>query len=688
MLSFTNPYRLILVGVAFALGFLALGARVSQLQWMGHERYLQQATDQQTKRILVRPQRGMIFDRKGRILATNTARESLYIYPTVLEHGRAALASRLADALDLPVRKVLDRLHQKGTLPLARKLAPEKVQEVLALSAEFHLPRNFMFFVKDNERTYPTKLAPHVVGFTTLDKYGSDNIGLAGIELAYDPMLRGRSEETMVEVNAGRIALEPVEDDKHLATQGFDLTLTIDSNIQHVAERALQEAVGENQAKGGVCIVQETSTGAILALASCPTFDPMDFSRASDFQRRNRAFDPIEPGSVQKIFTYSLLFENNLLSQSEIVDCEGGSWHVDGRSIKDAGHYFHKITAYEAFVYSSNVAAVKFGMRLPASDLYYGLCNFGFGVPTGIDLPGDEPGILYPLSKWTKLSRSSLPFGYELALTGMQVLCATSSVGNGGILYKPYVVKEITSPDGRVIRRAQPTVVGRTVSEPTTLLMKDFMAGVVKEGTGKKAAVPGYTVGGKTGTTRKSDRLARLYVSSFAGFAPFNNPVVTCYVYIDEPSASEYYGGDVAAPVFSQVMSEALRQLAVPPDAPVAEVADSDTNSDANPVDDESAGPADSANVPADPEFTGKRMPDLTGLTRREVLEIRDSLPRSLDLTGEGVVVKQDPLPNDPLTGFERCRVFLSLPTETLFSSVPAVSSGQRGSAFSLEENQ
>ncbi len=568
----THRKRVLFVATISVLCFVAIGYRLARVQIIDHKKYVRLAQGQQKKTVTLDRHRGDIVDRKGQILATSTFYDSIYYNPKEWKGADRPpmLARRLARAVGTTEAIIASKLKKDYVTAIWRKVEPDIVEQVQMIEQDLEVPEGVIYYVKESKRLYPQgDLAGPVIGYTQIDDTG-DNIGKAGIEHVYDNVIKGESRQQRIAVNVNRQGLAPMDENAIRATFGNTLVLTLDNQIQHYTQMALRKRVGEVQAQAGVAIVMDVDTGSILALANAPDFDPNNFSKALPQQMRNRLLtDPIEIGSVMKILTTAILLDNNLLKTTEMIDCEGGRAFVDGRRVTDS-HHLGIVPFTLAFAESSNVAFTKLGLRLQP-DLYYkSLKKFGLGDKTGIDLPGENSGKLMPTNMWSRLSRTSLPMGYETSMTGIQVITAISSIANGGMRMKPRLVEKIVSIDGNMVKDNPPVQIGRVASAETCKTVIGLMENVVTEGTGSLAKVPGYSVAGKTGTTKKSvQKESRRYISSFAGVIPASHPKLAIYIYIDEPRPEiEFYGGKVAAPVFAEIADNAVRILGIPPDRP------------------------------------------------------------------------------------------------------------------------
>ena len=647
MLKKPHRFRVLLLGAMFCLLAGLVVARLYALQISSHDRFVVRASNQQTKRVVVQAERGDILDRNGRPLATSTGTLSIYVdtkyfKPPEADVDLRGLADQVSYYTGLSPEAIIARFDRDRVVALGRQLEPQAAQRVGQLLDEYEITRRGFWFHRESKRLYPRHLAPHVIGFTGTDGDG-DNVGLGGLELTYNEQMMGQRVETMASRSAIRQVLQPVHQADILAARGHSLILTLDAAIQETAEKAIARAAEEFQADAAGAVVMDVTTGEILALASWPTFDNSDQGASAADSRRNRVLtDPIETGSVAKLFTASILLDTGKVSIDTLVDCEGGRAVVDGRRLTDSpGHYLNVVPFYEVVRHSSNVGTVKAAQVLENNEWYGYLRDFGFGAPTGIDLGGEGSGLLYPVSTWTKFSRTSLPMGYEMALTPIQICNAIAAIVNGGDLMEPYVVKEIRDSRGNVVERFEPQVRRHVLRPSTSALMCRIMEDVVANGTGKRARIAGFRVGGKTGTTVKSQiHTHKEYIASFGGALPMQDPKLAIYVFVDNPHG-KHYASEVAAPVFQEIARSAALQLGLVP----TEFRD-DSKFAAAPA---SALMIQPVLFPEATTTEAGSMPNLGGLS---MAEVRAQLPLQLmriRFLGSGRVADQSPPAGQPI---------------------------------------
>ena len=555
--------RLILLAAGAVAGFLALAARCAQLQIVSSRALLDLARSQQERTIVLDPPRGPILDRNDKELAMSLEVDSVFADPSLVGDPAAA-ARRLAPLLGMKAADLRDRLAgDRSFVWLRRKVDPGLRRRVQDLGLRG------IGFVRESRRYYPKRvLAAHVLG-----SCGIDNQGLAGLEFAYDAVVKGVPGRMMF-VRDGR-GERVLDHSRTEATPGQGLRLTLDEVIQHVVERELDAVMESTRALGATVVVLRPQTGEVLALASRPTFDPNDYSAAREEARRNRAVtDYYEPGSTFKVFTAAAALEQGRVRPNEVIWCENGSIVVARHRFNEDRRPFGNLTFTDVLARSSNVGAIKVARRLPPGEFLGAIRAFGFGRRTGIDLPGEGPGMLRDLDDWSGLSQASMAIGQEVGTTPVQLAAALGAVANGGLWVRPRVVESQVAPDGRRLpaRPAGARERRRVISESAARHLRRMLQSVTtaEEGTGRAAAVPGYTVGGKTGTAQKVDASGRYargrYVSWFGGFVPADDPALVIVVMVDEPRGPRFHGGDVAAPVFSRVALPVLQYLQVPPD--------------------------------------------------------------------------------------------------------------------------
>lgn len=555
--------RLHLVFLAGLVWMAAIGVRLYQLQVMDHLRYVHKARQQQRRVVRLDPPRGTIYDAAGRELAVSVEVDSAYAVPSEIGERAGAVARAVAAAVPGIDAGRLERMlgEDREFIWVARKLDPP----LAAALRRLHLPG--IHFVPESKRYYPMRqLAAEVLGYV-----GVDNIGLAGLERTYDQVITGKPG-VRTELRDARRGMAVSPDLFFSEPQpGGDLYLALDATVQHMVERELQRAVEERRARRGSAVFLDPRTGAVLAMASYPTFDPNEFERYSPESRRNRSImDAYEPGSTFKIFTAAAALDSGLVHADDPFDCGMGSIVLSGVTIRDHKRY-GVMSFADVIAKSSNVGVIRAALIIGGDRLYRTIRAFGFGHPTGIDLPVENPGILHPIERWGPLTKAYVAFGQGISVTPIQLAAAVAAVANGGHLVEPYVVESVRRGDTVERRHREPKVVDVPVSAATAAEVKRLLERVVTDGTGRSAAVPGYRVAGKTGTAQVpllggGGYSHHAHLPSFVGFAPADRPSLVGVVAVDEPQGVEYYGAQVAAPVFGTMVREMLLYLGVRPE--------------------------------------------------------------------------------------------------------------------------
>lgn len=554
----TTDTRLFMLGAVLVLWCLGICCRLVYLQIFRYGSFEQRAQHQQQRTEEVSARRGLIYDRAGHELAMSVSVDSAFAVPTEIPDlaGTISLISRITKT---DPHELLARCKAARTFCwVARKADTETADRIRSLNLRG------IYFQKESKRFYPKgDLAAQVIGYV-----GTDDEGLSGIERQYDDDLRGRPGQMLVSVDARRKWFGSVEKQPE---PGQNIVLTIDQQIQYIAERELDEAMEKTHAISGAVVVENPHTGEILALANRPTFNP-NLSReiTPDKLKDHAVSDVYEPGSTFKLVTLSAALEEKLTRPDEIVDCQMGSIVFNGMRIRDSKPH-GKLSVADVLAESSDVGSIKVGMRLGDDRFYKYIRSFGFGQATGIELPGETRGLTKPPSRWSKVSIAAISMGQEIGITPLQLVGLISTMANDGVWVAPRIVAATTEPQSSPQMIAfQPAAQHRVLSSFTAGEMRQMMQGVVLHGTGKKAILEGYTAAGKTGTAQKVDPATHAYshtkyVGSFAGFAPINNPAITVAVILDS-AVGLHQGGQVAAPVFQRVAQQVLEYLHVPHD--------------------------------------------------------------------------------------------------------------------------
>lgn len=628
--------RVWILELGLALWALLVFVRLAGLQIGDYTALAAKAQRQQSRTIEVQAPRGIIEGRNLRPLAMSLRVDSVFAVPSRLDHPRRearALARVLhLDALDLEGRFASSR----DFCWVARKITPSQSRRVRAL----HLPG--IYFQKESRRFYPKgDLAAQVLGYV-----GMDGRGLAGVELADDAWLRGRPGRMLVRVDAHGHAYGQAEQPP---VPGHRLVLTLDENIEYIAQQALDRAMRKTHARRGTVVIENPQTAEILAIANSPTFNPNNFATTPYRDMTDAAVsDVYEPGSVFKLVTISAALNAGLTSPSQVVFCGDGSIYVGGRLIHDHARY-GDLTVTNILVHSSDVGAIKLGLRLGDQRLYHYIRAYGFGAVTGIGLPGESPGLLQPWQRWLPMAIGAISMGQQIAVTPIQVISMVSAIADGGVYHRPRLFLSGPGAQGDLLSGRR--VVSPQVAQEMTAMMRQ----VVLRGTGVTAQMAGYSDGGKTGTAQMVDPgthaySTRDYTASFAGIAPLHHPVVAVLVVLVAPRG-DHEGEFTAAPVFKAIVQRVLPYLGVPQDLPGS----SQLLEAAAPA--PSAPPAPPPAAEAAPASPGRvvvsvgdgAMPDFHGRSLRAVAEQCAALGLRPVLLGHGEARAQRPAPGTAL---------------------------------------
>ncbi len=640
--------RLWVLGGVFLLSFVLLLGRAVDLQVLEKDRLTQGAQKEILREVEIAPSRGIIYDRNQVELALSLETDSVYARPSAVDDP-ADDGRRLAKALGLQAKPVIQRLKGKRHFVwVERRVDPEQAAAVKALGL------GAVGLVKEPRRFYPyTDLACHLLGFSGLDAKG-----LEGLERQYDEVLRGKMQTvTRAQDALGRTFWLSGGTDSH-RPQGRDLILTIDKSLQYQVEKILAGAVKRWSAAGGQAIILSPATGEVLAMASLPVFNPNVYQDYPREAYRNRCVtDPYEPGSTFKLFMAAAALASGQITMDQRFDCEEGSWQVGGRTIHDT-HPYGKLNLGEIVKFSSNIGAAKVAIELGPKKLNATLQAFGFGQPTGVDLPGESRGILRPARGWKPVELANIAFGQGVATTPLQLAAAVAAIANGGVLMRPYVVKAVVDNSGTLITETQPQAVRRVLSATEARLLGRMMQMVTEPGgTGASIQVPPFKVAGKTGTAQKLKPEGGYsnseYMSSFVGYLPAEDPQAVILLVLDTPKG-RHYGGVVAGPAWAAMARAALKAQGVhraPSQPPLLKA--------------QAPAPAvAAAHRPAPAKALAQGVaPDLTGLTLRQVLALAGAQGLEVRASGWGRVSRQSPAPGAPLKPGRELQVSLTPPS-------------------------
>ena len=559
--STTPTKRLYILAILLLVWIGIICFRLFRLQVVKYGDFMARAQRQQNRTIPIRPRRGNIYDRNGYALAMSIDVDSVFAVPSEISDPQQT-AALLSNVLKMDPQDIVNRLAASRNFAyLKRKVDSDTADRVRQLNLRG------IYFRKEPQRFYPKReLAAQVIGYV-----GMDDGGLGGLEREFDDDLRGIPGQEMISIDARRAKFSRIE---RPPDPGQNLVLTIDQTIQYIAEKELDQGMEDTKAIAGTVVVENPRTGEILALASRPNFNPNLFNSVPAESLKNRAVSDIyEPGSVFKIVTYSAAIDQHLVTPDDKVDCQHGAIDVFGMKIHDH-ESLGVVTIAEALAHSSDVAAIKVGMKLGPDRLYQYIKNYGFGQQTGIELPGETRGLSKPVNRWSKVSIGAISMGQEIGVTPLQAVSLVSTIANDGVYTPPRIVAGELPPDSKAIPVVfHPAQQHRVVTTLTAAQMKKMMEGVVLDGTARRAMLDGYTVAGKTGTAQKVDPATGAYsktkyVASFVGFSPVNTPAITIAVILDSPIGL-HQGGQVSAPIFRRVAQQVLEYLHVPHDVEV-----------------------------------------------------------------------------------------------------------------------
>jgi cell division protein FtsI (penicillin-binding protein 3) len=551
-------FRLYALSGLLCLWLLAICLRLVYLQIFCYGDFQHRAQRQQQRSFDLSPKRGIIYDRAGRELAMSIQVDSVFAVPTEIPDlpNTISLITRITK--DDPRVVLADCRAHKTFCWVARKADAESVERMRSLNLQG------IHFQKEPKRFYPKRdLAAQVLGYV-----GTDDEGLSGIERQFNSELQGKPGKLMISVDARKRWFASVEKQPEA---GNNVVLTIDQNIQYIAERELERAMDETHAIAGTVIVENPHTGEILALANEPTFNPNNRKEIRNEALKDRAVSDIyEPGSTFKVVTISAGLEERITRPDELFDCQMGSIVINGMRIRDSKPH-GVLSVAEILAESSDVGAIKVALRLGEDRFYKYIRGFGFGQRTGIELPGETPGLTKPVSRWSKVSIGAISMGQEIGISPLQLIAMVSTIANDGVRVPPRIVAGTIEHQNEPQRISfQPAEGTRVISSLTAAQMRQMLQGVVLHGTGRRALLEGYSAAGKTGTAQKVDPTTGTYsktkyVASFAGFAPINNPQIAVAVILDS-AVGLHQGGQVSAPVFQRITQQVLEYMHVPHD--------------------------------------------------------------------------------------------------------------------------
>lgn len=646
--------------VASLLGGL-LVLRAASLQILPNDR-LQVLKDRQFQTVItLQSRRGAIVDRRGRDLAISTKAFSVYADPKLIE-GKKALAKKLAKLFGTSTEHMFSKIKdpKRRFVWIQRLISDDKAEQIRAWDVRG------LQLVEEFKRVYPNESLLS----STLGSVGREGIGLEGLELMYNQSLSGSKKKVTVRRDARGRPL--VADGMMFAENpdGAEVRLTIDSELQHMLESELNRAQFDHDADQTFGVVLDAKTSAILAIASSPGFDANQALKVTADRRRNRIVtDAFEPGSVMKTFVIAAALREGIIAPNTKYNTENGKMKIGDRIVREADetHKWGKLTVSEILALSSNIGTTKIAFDLGPESLRRGLEDFGIGVRSGVDLPGEARGTLHPLP-WQQHLLSNISFGHGVAASALQVANAYAAIANGGVLNTPYIVQSTRDLESGEVVEVKPKAIRRVLDPQTASSMRLILTGVTAPGgTGVNAKVDGFLVAGKTGTAQKVNPngrgyLDKAYISSFAGFLPANDPKFVIYVAVDHPKKASYYGSQVAAPMFSRIASYAVRQEGLPPmllsDKNLLRETQTESKIKTSARKKLSMAAQNILNETANED--GKEIvPDLRDLTLRQVLQRLSGKNIDLRIRGQGVVSETFPGPGEEISSQRRLTVIL-----------------------------
>ena len=553
--------------VAVALVFTTYSIRLIYVQVAKHDEYARLAAEKHTMRNVIHARRGLIFDRNGELLASNIPVRTVVADASHIKDP-AALAKLAAPFLDMSEKDLAEKLSSKRKYIVLRKQVPEDNASAMVRAMQDAGMRG-LYPEEDAKRTYPNgQTLGHVLGF--LDHEGD---GIQGVEMTMEKYLRGHDGFRYIERDRTGKEILLYRGQEEPAEHGLNVRLTIDMGLQAILEDELEAAFHDLKPEMAVGIIMDPATGEILAMTNRPCFDPNDPGDARPEQMKNRAIiDMVEPGSTFKIVVASGALNEGTVNDKTKIFCENGAFNYGGKILRDHSSY-GEMTVHDILVKSSNIGSAKMALKMGDAKFYEYVRRFGFGEKTGIELPGEIPGIVHPPHRWDKLTITRMPMGQSVSVTPLQIVTGMSVIANGGRLVSPHVVRSVEDSEGHVVLEKPPKVVREVIPQKTARFVGNALAGVVGPGgTAQLAGVAGFTVAGKTGTAQKINSSGTgyaegKYIVSFVGYLPEEAPRFACLILIDDAKVASNlnYGGLVAAPIFSRVGERVARHMDLVP---------------------------------------------------------------------------------------------------------------------------
>ena len=566
-MKWNSASRCAFVCFVFIILFSLFSFRLIYLQMIKHDEYARLAAEKHIYKQSVYADRGAILDANNEVLAHNVPVETVVADATHLNNTPATVAL-LASELKIPASELAEKLQGDRRYIVLKREVPETTAQCLREKLRAQSLRG-IYFEHDAARVYPNaSMLCHVIGFTDFE-----HRGIQGVEASMEEYLHGQDGFRYVEHNRAGQEIVLYRGQERAPRNGYQVHLTVDLNLQNIVENEIDAAMREYSPKKATIILMRPQTGEILAMANRPNFDLNQRSEAKPEQMKNRAIlDMMEPGSTFKIVTAAAALNERKVQPDSTIFCENGLWNFGGSALHDH-RPFGDLTVQDVLVKSSNIGAAKLGISVGEQKFYEYIRRFGFGERTGIELPGEIKGVIRPPQSWSQISITRIPMGHEVGVTPLQMTVAMATIANGGKLLTPRIVKSITTADGKTVTALSPVVVRQVISSQTARQIGNALRGVVSDrGTAAAAAVPGFTIAGKTGTAQKVDPKGGYehgkYVVSFSGYLPAERPEFVGLVVLDEAQTSKpelNYGGMVAGPIFSRIAEKAARYLDLEP---------------------------------------------------------------------------------------------------------------------------
>jgi cell division protein FtsI/penicillin-binding protein 2 len=566
-MKWNSRIRCALVCLSFTALFSLFSFRLVYLQMIKHDEYAGLAAEKHVYKQPIFAERGTILDANNEVLAHNTPVETVVADATHI-NNRDALIPLLRDALDIPAGELSEKLEGERRYIVLKREVPIAAATALREKLRAQNLRG-IYFERDTTRIYPNgSMLCHVIGFTDFE-----HRGIQGVESSMEEYLHGQDGYRFIEHNRAGQEIVLYRGQERTPRDGYQVHLTVDLNLQNIVENEIDAAVREYNPQKATIILMRPQTGEILAMANRPNFDLNLRSEAKPEQMKNRAIiDMMEPGSTFKIVTAAAALNEKKVRPDTTIFCENGIWNFGGRPLHDHKAYAD-LSVQDILVKSSNIGAAKLALSIGDQKFYEYIRRFGFGDRTGIELPGEIPGVIRPPQLWSGISITRIPMGHEVGVTPLQMMVAMATIANGGKLVTPRIVKSVTTGDGKTITTFSPTVLRQVISPETAAQVGNALRGVVSDrGTAAAAAVPGFTISGKTGTAQKVDPKGGYeqgkYVVSFSGYLPSDHPEFVGIVVLDDAKTSKpelNYGGLVAGPIFSRIAEKAARYLDLQP---------------------------------------------------------------------------------------------------------------------------